>query len=87
MTGALLGYDLGLPRKLGLYRLLFALLTAEAADAGLVLNLGGGSGRFKLLRGAMAAEEFDAVYDAHLPPHRRFSWTLLLTAAHLWSQV
>ena len=86
MTGVLLGYDLALPRKLGLYRLLFALLTAEAADAGLVLNLGGGNGRFKLLRGAMAAEEFDAVYDAHLPPHRRFSWTFLMTAAHLWSQ-
>jgi hypothetical protein len=87
MTGVLLGYDVGQPRKLGLYRLLFALLTAEAAEAGLLLNLGGGTGRFKLLRGAMAAEEFDAVYDAHLPPHRRFSWTLLLTAAHLWSQV
>jgi len=87
MTGTLLGYDLALPQKRGLYRLLIALLTAEAAEARLLLNLGGGTGHFKLLRGAMPAEEFDAVYDAHLPPHRRFSWTLLLTAAHLWSQV
>lgn len=87
MTGVLLGYDLALPRKLGLYRLLVALLTAEAAEAGLLLNLGGGTGHFKLLRGAVPAEEFDAVYDAHLPAHRRLSWTVLLTAARLWSQV
>ena len=87
MTGSLLGYDRELPRQLGMYRLLFALLTAEAAEARLLLNLGGGTGRFKLLRGAVPTEEFDAVYDAHLPGHRRFAWTLLLTAARLWSRM
>lgn len=87
MTAALLGYDLTLPRKHGLYRMLIAVLMAEAAAAGLLLNLSGGAGRFKVLRGAVPAEEFDAVYDAHLPVHRRFSWAVLLTAARLWSRV
>jgi len=30
-----------------------------------------------MLRGAVPVEEFDAVYDRHLPLHRRLAWTLL----------
>lgn len=82
-TGAILGYERSLPQVLGLYRMLFALLIAEAAERELVLNLSSGAGRFKTLRGAMPVEEFDAVYDRHLPAHRRAVWAGVAVAGRL----
>jgi len=86
MTSAVLGYDQGLPRKLGLYRQLYAILIREAAEQQLVLHLSGGAARFKELRGAVPEEEYDAVYDRHLPPFRRFAWTCLAHATSIWSR-
>jgi hypothetical protein len=77
MTGAIMGYDQGLPRRLALYRLGFAILLAEGLRQGLLVNLSAGAGEFKMLRGAVPVEEFDAVYDDHLPAHRRAAWTTL----------
>jgi SAM-dependent methyltransferase len=82
-TGAILGYERALPRGLGLYRMLFALLIAEAAEQGLVLNLSAGAGHFKALRGAVPVEEFDAVYDRHLPTPRRLVWAGVAIAGRL----
>lgn len=83
MTGCLIGYALGRPRRLGLYRMAMAIFIAEAAERGLLLNLSGGAGSFKKLRGAIPAEEFDAVYDHHLPVQRRLVWIGLSIAGSL----
>jgi hypothetical protein len=77
IVGALIGYDLDRPRRLGLYRAGFALLIAEAARQGLLVNLSAGSGEFKMLRGAVPVQEYDAVYDRHLPARRRLAWTCI----------
>src|SRR5262249_58873840 len=86
MTGAVLGYAQELSQKLGLYRLAVAMLIAEATARHLQLNLSGGVGQFKMLRGAIPVEEFDAVYDHHLPLHRRLAWTALWLACRLTLQ-
>jgi hypothetical protein len=83
LTGAIIGYDRSLSRRLGLYRMLVALLITEAAERKLLLNLSGGAGRFKALRGAVPVEEFDAVYDRHLPARRRVVWAGLALAGRL----
>jgi hypothetical protein len=85
MTASTLGYDRRVPRKLGLLRLVFAIVMAEAAERGLLLNLSAGVGRFKMLRGAVQAEEYDAVYDRHLPAHRRLAWATLAAATDIGS--
>lgn len=82
-TAAILGYERSLPQGLGLYRMLFALLIAEAAERELLLNLSAGAGRFKALRGAVPVEEFDVVYDRHLAAHRRVVWAGIAVASRL----
>lgn len=77
MTGAMLGYDTGMPRKLGLYRLAIAMLMDAARERQLLLNLSGGVGSFKMLRGAVPCIEYDAVFDRHLPRRRRIAWNVL----------
>jgi hypothetical protein len=83
VTASILGYDLQRPRKLGLYRLAFALFIAEGAERKAVLNMSAGSGGFKMFRGAVPVQEFDAVYDRHLPVHRRLPWSGVRMAAGL----
>jgi len=87
MTGAVLGYELALPQNVGLYRMLVAILISEASQRGLRLNLSAGVGHFKMLRGAVPVEEYDAVYDRHLPVHRRLAWTALRMAGRLGSEI
>jgi hypothetical protein len=84
LTGAFIGYDRGLPRELGLYRQLVALLIAEARDRGMLLNLSAGAAVFKSLRGAYPVIEYDAVYDRHLSPRRRLAWWLLRQQGRAW---
>ncbi len=83
MTSSLLGYDLQRPRNLGLYRLAFALLIAEAARRKAWLNMSGGAGSFKMFRGAVPVQECDAVYERHLPVHRRLPWAAIRMVAGL----
>jgi len=77
MTGSLLGYDLNRPRSLGLYRLAIASYLDEAASRGLRLNLSAGADSFKAFRGGIPVDEYDAIYDRHLPAARRSVWTAL----------
>ena len=86
LTGAVLGYDLNSPQEIGLYRMLIAILISEAAQRNLHLNLSGGAGRFKLLRGAVPIDEYDAIYDRHLPAYRRLAWTTLKITGRLSSR-
>ena len=77
MTASLIGYDLTLPLELGLYRMSVALMISEAAKRKMLLQLSAGAGEFKMLRGAVRVQEYDAVYDAHLPIQRRLPWACL----------
>jgi hypothetical protein len=83
MTAVLTCYDLDLPRKLALYRMAFVLMIAEAGERRMLLNLSAGVGEFKMLRGAIAVQEYDAVYDRHLPRSRRIAWSAVSAVAGL----
>jgi len=78
VTGFVIGYDIRMPQKLGLYRQAFALLINQAKTQGKILNLSSGAGSFKAFRGAVPHIEYDAVYDRHLPCHRQFAWHLIM---------
>jgi hypothetical protein len=82
LTATVIGYDRQLPRRLGLYRMAFAVLIAEAAAHALRLNMSAGAGRHKVLRGGRPADEFDAIFDRHLPWPRRLAWTALMVASN-----
>jgi hypothetical protein len=81
MVSNLLGYDLSMPRSVGLYRQLFAILIGESKRLGLPLNMSAGAESFKRLRGGVPSDEYDAVYDRHLPAWRRAGWRLVAAAA------
>lgn len=82
LTGALIGYDRQLPSRLGLYRMAVAILIGEATARALLLNMSAGAGRFKMLRGGRPVDEFDAIFDRHLPWPRRLAWTALAMASN-----
>jgi hypothetical protein len=86
VTSAIIGYDRGTPTEVGLYRMLIALLMAEGAERRTLVNLSAGADRFKLLRGAVPVEEYDAVYDRHLPSARRYAWVSLRVATDIWTR-
>ncbi len=77
MTTPLFGYDTGVPQSVGLYRMLSACLIRQAREAGVLLHESAGAAQFKRNRGAVADFEYSAVFDRHLPPGRRWCWTLL----------
>jgi len=84
MIGVAIGYDLTLPRELGLYRRVMALLVEEAQRRRVWLHLSAGAGRFKELRGAVPCPEYDAVYLRHLSPRQRTAWRLFQFQGKLW---
>jgi len=84
LVGMLTGYDRLQSRRDGLYRQVVAHQLVEAQRTGLMLNMSGGAGEFKCLRGAVETVEFDAVYDRHLPAWRRFAWRLVQWQGALW---
>jgi len=77
MTTPLLGYDLKLPRQLGLYRLLTVLVFREAQESGQLLNLSAGAAQFKRHRGGEAELEFSAIFVKHLSFARQAVWKSL----------
>ena len=77
MTQPVFGYDTSLPQETGLYRLLTLLTLQEGLQRGLTVHASAGVGRFKKLRGGQSAIEYHAVYDRHLPAHRRAPWQLM----------
>ena len=84
LSGQFIGYDPEVPRKIGLYRQLIALLMREARERNLLLNLSGGAGEFKSLRGAAPVVEHDAVYVRHLPLYRHLPWRLVRLQGQAW---
>jgi hypothetical protein len=77
MTTPLFGYDLTLPQKNGIYRMLSAKLILEAERRGLVLNQSSGAAEFKRCRGGVPYLEYNAVYIKHLPFRSKLGWKLV----------
>lgn len=72
ITAPIVGYDTGLPKSLGLYRLLMAQLLKVTHERGLPLNLSSGAGHFKRQRGGVPFVEYTALYIDHLPWQQRW---------------
>ena len=71
VTAPLVGYDTSLPQRLGLYRLLMAVVLKYAADSNKRVNLSAGAAHFKRTRGGIAALEYSAILADHLPARRQ----------------
>jgi hypothetical protein len=71
------GYDTAVPRQVGLYRRAIAYAIAYADKANCPMNLGAGVEDYKRFRGAVAANEYDAVFDRHLDARRRLAWRVV----------
>lgn len=72
LTTPIVGYDTGLPQRMGLYRLLTACTFEHAIASGFDINFSAGAAGFKRLRGGTPSIEYSAVYARHLPrPTRR----------------
>ena len=80
MSAPILGYRTDLPKSLGLYRLMVALVLQQTKERAQVLNLSSGASAFKQSRGGKAEIEYTALYVNHLKPIRR---TLLKGFARL----
>ena len=77
-AGAMMGYDFGVPQKIGLYRMLMAVSLIDAAGHGAILNWISGAAEFKRFRGAVPELEYFAAYHKHLPFRRRLPWHILV---------
>ena len=78
----LLGYDLNVPQKHGLYRLICHAANRMAAEERLTYNKSSGVGAFKRNRGATAEIEFTAFHVRHLPKRRQRPIHLLSRVGH-----
>ncbi len=76
ITAPIVGYDTRLPKSLGLYRLLMAVLLKQTHERKLSLNLSSGAGHFKRQRGGRPVVEYTALYVKHLPCTQRFIQTM-----------
>ena len=77
MTAPVVGYDTALPKELGLYRILMAIVLREASNRKLRLNLSSGASHFKRIRGGVPCIEYTAVYCRHLSLPCRLAWQVL----------
>lgn len=66
LTTPLIGYDTSLPKELGLYRRLMALLLKTAREKKLKLHYSSGASQFKRARGGTPHLEYTAIYNRHL---------------------
>lgn len=71
MTTPFIGYNTSLSQKLGLYRILIALVLRDAAEKNITLNLSSGASEFKRLRGGKPEIEYSAAYIKHLSLKRK----------------
>lgn len=84
LSAPLVGYDTRQPQRLGLYRLLMALMLRQSLEERKWLNLSSGAAHFKRLRGGRPEIEYTAIEFRHLPTRSRLAWR---TVAFLLRQV
>lgn len=77
LSAPIVGYDTGLPMKVGLYRQLTQLCFQETAARRTLLNFSSGASQFKWMRGGQPRIEVSMIYVKHLPLSRRIVWGLL----------
>lgn len=77
MTSPFFGYDNQKPQNAGLYRILSTILSLEAKQHDVIFHQGAGASFYKTVRRAEPNMEYIAVYNKHLPIHRRFVWLTL----------
>lgn len=70
-TEPVIGYDISLPRELGIYRILSSIIINESLRNKKILHLSAGAGEFKMHRGALPEIEYFSFYCEHLNPFRR----------------
>lgn len=91
ITAPIVGYDMQLSPKLGLYRRIINFIMHYANERHLYLNLSSGASDFKRLRGAESELEYSAVFVNHLPKYqwyRRLVWRLLTyTTNHIYAKI
>ncbi|MCD6486516.1 MAG: hypothetical protein J7K35_04210 [Syntrophobacterales bacterium] len=84
MISGFSGHDTRMPLSVGLNRQDFSATMTRAEMSSRLLNLSAGAGSFKVFRGAESCIEYDAVYDSHLPFHRRIAWRCLKYSLDVW---
>jgi hypothetical protein len=80
MYDPIIGYNLQLPKQLGIYRILKAMELQYAIAHKLIHNSGAGAMHFKQLRGGVPSTELTACFYQHLPRERQRSYRLLKIA-------
>ncbi|NGX61270.1 MAG: hypothetical protein K940chlam9_00753 [Chlamydiae bacterium] len=70
------GYDTTVPQEEGLYRMLSGIILEEIEKRKLLSHQGSGAPQFKKWRGYLEEIEYVAIYDKHLPLHRRLFWKM-----------
>lgn len=78
ITTPLFGYDTSLPKSLGLYRVLSALIMQYSYSNNTLQNASAGASEFKRLRGAAPEIEYSVIYIKHLSLYRRLVWKILI---------
>jgi hypothetical protein len=73
ITTPIVGYDTSLPKELGLYRLLMAVLLRLTYERQQPMNLSSGAGSFKRVRGGESVLEYTAFFTQHLNTKRKFA--------------
>lgn len=71
LTSPIVGYNTELPARLGLYRMLAAIVMRQAIEDSCVVNLSAGVAHFKRQRGGQPAIEYSAVLTHHLSGRTR----------------
>jgi hypothetical protein len=80
LTSPIVGYNTSLPAKLGLYRMLSALVMRQAVTDACLVNLSAGVAHFKRQRGGQPAIEYSAVLAKHLPQRTQRALRVLAMA-------
>ena len=77
LVSPIVGYDTGLAKTVGLYRMLLLDATNQAHSSDILFHASSGVGGYKINRGSIGAMEYNLVYTRHLPMYRRFGWKLI----------
>ena len=78
MTTPILGYDMSVPQKDALYRMLSAQIILESEAQKCCINMSSGASQFKIQRGSEAVLEYSAILYSHLSVFRKSGYNLLL---------